>query len=91
MTKKKVYPYINRFSGEIQVMTKDQRKQLNEDWARAKMATNDKGERVFRFKLQADVKGRDGKMHIGTATVDLTESEVDPSELEAVDVNPDPK
>lgn len=83
MTKKKLYPYINRFSGEIQVMTKHQGKELNEDWARAKMATNDHGERVFRFKLAAEVQGRDGKMHIGTATVDLTEAEVDPAELEA--------
>ncbi len=85
MTKRKLYPYINRFTGEIQVMTKSQGKELNEDWAVAKMATNDKGEKVFRFHLSAEVEGRDGKKHMGTATVDLTEAEVDPAELEAVD------
>lgn len=84
MTKKKVYPYINRFSGEIQIMTKSQGKELSEDWARAKMVTNSEGKRVFRFKLDASVKGRDGKTHIGSAIVDLTESDV-PTELEAVD------
>lgn len=80
---KKLLPYINRFTGEIQVMTKSQGSQLSEDWARAKMATNDKGERVFRFHLAAEVEGKDGKTHIGTATVDLTEADVAPEELEA--------
>lgn len=84
MTKKKVYPYINRFSGEIQIMTKSQGKDLSEDWARAKMVTNQQGERVFRFHLSAEVKGKDGKSHMGTAIVDLTEADVDPAELEAV-------
>lgn len=84
MTKAKLLPYINRFTGDIKIMSRKDGMQLSEDWARAKMATNDKGERVFRFKLQAEVKGRDGKMHLGTATVDLTEAEVDPAELEAV-------
>lgn len=83
MTKKKVYPYINRFSGEIQIMTKTQAKELSEDWARAKMVTNQEGKRVFRFKLDASVKGRDGKMHMGTAIVDLTESDIPAEELEA--------
>ncbi|WP_438980200.1 hypothetical protein [Polynucleobacter sp.] len=83
MTKKKVYPYINRFSGEIQIMTKSQGKELNEDWARAKVVNNQEGERVFRFHLSAPVTGKDGKVHMGTAIVDLTESDVDPAELEA--------
>ena len=83
MTKKKVYPYINRFSGEIQIMTKSQGKELNEDWARAKMVTNQQGERVFRFHLSAPVTGKDGKVHMGTAIVDLTEADVPAEELEA--------
>lgn len=78
---KKLLPYINMFTGEIEVMTKSQGSQLSEDWARAKMATNDKGEKVFRFKLAAEVTGRDGKVHLGTATIDLTEA--DAAEAEA--------
>lgn len=83
MTKKKVYPYINRFNGEIQIMTKSQGKELNDDWARAKMVTNQEGERVFRFHLSAPVTGPDGKVHMGTAIVDLTEADVPLEELEA--------
>lgn len=82
MTKAKLYPYINRFTGEIQIMTKSQGKELNEDWARAKMVTNNEGKRVFRFKLAAPVTGKDGKVHMGTAIVDLTESD-EPAQLEA--------
>jgi len=85
MTKSKHYPYINRFTGEIQIMTKTQGKELNEDWDRAKLVTNQEGKRVFRFKLSAPVTGKDGKVHMGTAIVDLTESD-EPAELGAVDV-----
>lgn len=87
MTKAKLLPYINRFSGDIKVMTKKDGKNLNEDWARAKMVTNQEGKRVFRFKLDASVKGNDGKTHMGTAIVDLTENEM-PVELEGADGKP---
>jgi hypothetical protein len=90
MTKKKVYPYINRFTGEIQIMTKSQGVELSEDWARAKMVTNKQGERVFRFHLSAPVTGPDGKVHMGTAIVDLTENN-EPVELEAADGKRDTK
>ncbi len=83
MTKAKLLPYINRFTGDVKVLTKKDGKNLSEDWARAKMVTNHEGKRVFRFKLDATVKGRDGKMHVGTAVVDLTEN-LEPVELEAV-------
>jgi hypothetical protein len=76
MTKAKLLPYINKFNGEIQIMTKRQGKELNEDWARAKVVTNSDGEKVFRFELSSPVKGRDGRIHTGIATVDLTEVEV---------------
>jgi hypothetical protein len=85
MTKQKLYPYINRFTGEIEIMTKTQGKELNEDWARAKMVTNQEGKRVFRFKLAAPVTDKDGNTHMGTAIVDLTEADAEPEELEAVD------
>jgi hypothetical protein len=87
MTKAKLLPYINRFSGDIKVMTKKDGKNLSEDWARAKMVTNQEGKRVFRFKLDASVEGRDGKTHMGTAIVDLTENEM-PVELEGIDGKP---
>lgn len=87
---KKLLPYINRFTGDIKVMTKSDGSKLNEDWARAKMATNDKGERVFRFHLSAPVEGPDGKVHMGTATIDLTEND-EPAELEAVDGKRNPE
>lgn len=75
MTKAKLRPYVNRFSGEIKVMTKSQGKGLSEDWARAKMVTNNLGKRVFRFKLSAPVKDKDGKTIMGTATIDIAEQE----------------
>lgn len=90
MTKAKILPFINRFTGEIKTLTRKEGKQLNEDWARAKMVTNQKGDRVFRFKLSAPVTGPDGKTHMGTAIVDLSEQN-DPAELEAVNGNTDTK
>lgn len=81
MTKAIVRPYINRFTGEIKIMTKIQGRELNEDWVVAKMVTNQEGKKVFRFHLSAPVTGRDGKVHMGTAVVDLTESN-EPAELE---------
>lgn len=71
-------------------MPRKQGNQLNEDWARAKMVTNQEGKRVFRFKLSAPVKGADGKTHMGTAIVDLSEQD-EPVELEAVNGNTDTK
>lgn len=84
MTKAILYPFINRFTGDVQVLSKKDGKQLNEDWEHAKVVKNDKGEKVFRFKISAPLTGRDGKVHMGTAIVDLTEADVDPAELEAV-------
>lgn len=72
MTKAKLLPYMNRFTGEIKTLPKKEGAKLSEDWARAKMAINQDGKRVFRFKLSSEVIGRDGKKHMGTAVVDLT-------------------
>jgi len=90
MTKAKIYPYMNRFSGEIQPLTKAQGKLLNEDWERAKVVRNKEGKKVFRFKLSAPVTGSDGKTHMGTAIVDLTETD-EPVELEAANGKRDTK
>lgn len=73
---KKVYPFINKFTGEIQIMTKDQAKtELSEDWASPKVVKNNKGETVYRFELAAPFKDRDGKEQMGIATVDIKETE----------------
>ena len=77
MTKAKLLPYINRFTGEIKTLTKKQGKKLNEDWSHAKMAKNEKGESVFRFELSSPVIGKDGVVHMGTAVVDLVEVEAE--------------
>lgn len=68
-------PFVNKFNGEVKVMTKSQGKHLSEDWARAKVVKNDEGVSVFRFHLAAPVKGDDGKIHAGVATVDISEVE----------------
>jgi hypothetical protein len=91
MTKALLRPYINRFTGDIQIMTKKQGKELSEDWAIAKVVKNQQGEKVFRFHLNAEVKGRDGKVHMGTAIVDMTESDIPAEELEAVNGKRDSK
>ncbi len=83
MTKALLRPYINRFTGDIQIMTKKQGKELSEDWAIAKVVKNQQGKKVFRFHLNAEVKDRDGKTIMGTAIVDLTESDIPAEELEA--------
>lgn len=54
------------------------------------MVTNNEGKRVFRFKLSAPVQGKDGKTHMGTAIVDLTEIE-QPIEGEVADGKQNPK
>lgn len=71
---KKLLPYINKFTGEVAVLTKSEGSKLSEDWSRAKMAKNEKGEKVFRFQMASEVKGKDGRMHLGTVTVDLSEN-----------------
>lgn len=71
----KVYPYLNKFTGDVQIMTKAQGKDLSEDWAIPKVVKNNKGETVYRFELVAEVKDRDGKVQSGIATVDIKETE----------------
>lgn len=56
-------------------MPKSQGRGLNEDWELGKVVKNSDGKKVFRFKLSSPVIGSDGNVHIGTATVDLTESD----------------
>lgn len=46
---------------------------LSEDWTRAKLATNEKGERVFRFHISTPVTDNNGVVHAGVAVVDISE------------------
>jgi hypothetical protein len=72
---KKLYPFVNKYSGEVKILTKSSGKKLSEDWARAKMAVNDKGEDVFRFKIATSFVDKNGKTQTGTAIVDISEVE----------------
>lgn len=90
MTKAKLLPFINKFNGDVKVVSRKEGKTLNEDWARAKVVKNDKCEDVFRFELSSPVKGPDGKTHMATAIVDLQEIE-QPIELEALDGERNPE
>ncbi len=77
MTKAKILPYINKVTGDLKALTRKEGKELNDDWERASVVTNEQGERVFRFELSSPVTGPDGIVHTGTAIVDLKESEDD--------------
>lgn len=61
MAAKKI-PYINRFTGEVIITTKQGGKRLSEDWEKPEFTENDKGERVMRIHLEG-------------ATVDISENE----------------
>lgn len=63
---KKLIPYINRFTGEVKIVTKQSAKQLSEDWSKPRITKNEKGESVFRFEI-------DGGQGV-VATVDIQES-----------------
>lgn len=67
MAAKKI-PYINRFTGEVLITTKQGAKRLNEDWEKPQFIENDKGERVMRIHLEG-------------ATVDISENK--PKEVAA--------
>ncbi len=88
MTKALLRPFINRFTGDVKVMSKKDGSQLNEDWEMGKVVKNKDGKKVFRFKLDASMTDKRGKVHTGTAIVDLTETETPAAELEAVNEQP---
>jgi len=73
MTKTKLYPYINVDSGEVKTLTRLEGSKLGSKWNRAKLARNEKGEKVFRFQIATQMVDKNGKLQRGTATVDLQE------------------
>lgn len=74
---KKLFAYINKFTGDIKMLPKSEGKKLNEDWGQGKMATNDKGEKVYRFHIATPVVDKNGKTHMGVAVVDISEVETE--------------
>jgi hypothetical protein len=54
-------PYVNKFNGNVLVVTKQEAKKLNEDWERVEFTVNQEGERVMRI-------------HLNGATVDVSEN-----------------
>lgn len=73
---KHLYPFINKHTGEVQILSKSAGKKLSEDWTQAKPAVNDKGEAVFRFEIATQMVDKNGKTQHGTAIVDISEVEV---------------
>lgn len=73
MTKRKLIPYVNRFTGDVQVVTKSQAKKLSEDYSEVEFTTNEDGVRVMRLQLNG-------------ATVDVSEVK---QEVEITDGNRD--
>lgn len=60
--------YVQRFTGEVAILSKQQAKKLNEDWSRVEFVENEQGVRVMRIQLAG-------------ATVDVSENgkqEVEP-------------
>lgn len=70
---KRFYPFINKFTGDLRSLPLAEGKKLSEDWARPRITKNDKGEKVFRFEIQAPVQDKHGVTHMGTAVVDISE------------------
>lgn len=70
-------PYINRFTGDVKIVSKQSAKKLNEDYSKVQFTENEHGKRVMRFQLEG-------------ATVDVLENDK-PVVLEANDGNRDTK
>lgn len=73
---KNLYPFVNKHTGEVKILTKSGGKKLSEDWARARVATNEKGEQVFRFEIATSMVDKNGKTQHGTAVVDISEVDI---------------
>ncbi len=58
-------PYLNKFSGQVVVVTKQHAKKLNEDWSEIRFVTNEAGNPVMRLELSG-------------ATVDVSENDQQP-------------
>lgn len=63
---KKLIPYVNRYTGDVKIVTKSQAKSLSEDYDKVEFTTNDEGKRVMRIRI-VDANGV-------TATADVMEN-----------------
>jgi len=61
---KRLIPYVNRFNGDVKVVTKSGAKKLSEDYTPVKFVQNQEGEAVMRFELEG-------------ATVDISENKTE--------------
>lgn len=61
MASKKI-PYVNRFNGDVRIVTKKGAKKLSEDYSEVKFVKNEEGKPVMRLQLEG-------------ATVDVSENE----------------
>lgn len=75
---KKLIPFINRFTGEVKVVSKKEGKQLSEDYSEARFTKNEQGVPVMRFEI-------DGGNGV-TAIVDVSEND-EPIEVDQEAVN----
>ena len=61
MATKKI-PYVNRFTGNVVVVSRQHAKKLSEDWSEIKFVKNEQGKPVMRMEFEG-------------ATVDISENE----------------
>lgn len=61
MATKKI-PFVNKFTGDVVIVTRGGAKRLNEDWEKVEFTTNEEGKPVMRLQLNG-------------ATVDISENE----------------
>lgn len=61
---KKLIPYVNRFTGDVKIVTKQSAKKLSEDYSRVEFVKNKEGKQVMRIQLEG-------------ATVDVAENETE--------------
>jgi len=61
MTKKQLV-FVNRFNGDVKIVSKQSAKKLSEDYSKAEFVKNEKGTQVMRIHLEG-------------ATVDIAENE----------------
>lgn len=65
---KKLIPYVNRFTGDVKIVSKQGAKKLSEDFSRVEFVQNEQGKQVMRIQLEG-------------ATVDVAENEVEQTDV----------
>lgn len=69
-----LYPFINKNTGDVKIITKSAGKKLGDDWSRGRVTKNQEGVDVFRFEVAAPITDpKTGKTSMGVAVVDISE------------------